>query len=107
TDLDTYDYDALGRVALAQRGTTSNPDAASSSVLAYNDLGDLESETQTLFEGTPRLVDYGYDQAGNRLAVNYPSGPVIGSTPTAINQVDALTLNASPLADYQYAGRVF
>lgn len=35
------------------------------------------------------------------------SGPVIGSTPTVINQVDALTLNAAPLVDYQYAGRVF
>ncbi len=63
--IDTYAYDAVGRMTTASRTDNGNP--ISHSVLAYNDLSDLMSEAQTLFGGpAPHRTEYGYDQAGNR-----------------------------------------
>jgi RHS repeat-associated protein len=104
TDKDTFDYDALGRLRLAKRGTTTNDDAVSSSVMAYNDLGDLDYEDQTIAEGTVRRTDYGYDQAGNRKSLAYPGGTAVAYTPTDLNQVATITRNGSPLVAYTYAG---
>ncbi|MEP0842619.1 MAG: RHS repeat protein, partial [Phycisphaerae bacterium] len=58
TTLDTWDYDAVGRPVLADRGTTGNPTATSHTVFAYTGSGDLDYETQTLAGGTPRTIDY-------------------------------------------------
>ncbi|MCP4592425.1 MAG: RHS repeat protein, partial [bacterium] len=107
TDRDTFDYDALGRLTLAQRGTAADPDAVSSSDMAYTDLGDLDYETQTIAAATPRTADYTHDQAGNRIGLDYPSGEGLTYAPTALNQVDSIDLNGSPLmVDYQYNGRL-
>ena len=43
--------------------------------------------------------------ARNRLSLTYPGGTVLAYTPTALNQVDAITLGGSPLVDYAYQGR--
>ena len=106
TDLDTFDYDALGRMTMALRGTTTEPDAVSALDCDYTGLGDLDYETQSIAQGTPRTVDYGYDQAGNRTRLEYPGGEVLTYVPTAINQVDSISLDGSPLVDYDYNGRV-
>ncbi|MFQ5493854.1 MAG: dockerin type I domain-containing protein, partial [Phycisphaerae bacterium] len=103
---DTFDYDALGRVILAERGTTTVPDAVSQSVLAYTDLGDIDFETQAIAQGAPRTVDYSHDQAGNRVTLTYPGGEVLTYAATAINQVDTIDLNAAPLVNYDYNGRL-
>ncbi|MCK4660487.1 MAG: hypothetical protein KAV82_13275 [Phycisphaerae bacterium] len=104
---DTFDYDAAGRMTLAQRGTTADPDAASRSAMGYTDLGHLDYETQTIAGGTPRTVGYDHDQAGNRIQLDYPSGEVLACTPTVVNQVGTIDLNGSPLfVDYRYNGRL-
>ena len=76
-DRNTTDYDAVGRPGLAQRGTPGDPDAVSDSTFFYTGLGDLDAEVQTIAGGTPRTIDYGYDQAGNRIQLIYPSGPTL------------------------------
>jgi RHS repeat-associated protein len=106
TDRDTFAYDAVGRITLADRGTTVDPDAISHSVMAYTDLGDLDFETQVIAWGAARTVDYTYDQAGNRKQLTYPGGEVLAYTPTALDQVDSVTLDANPLVDYSYQGRL-
>ncbi len=106
TDRDTFDYDGVGRMTLAERGTVADPDAVSGDVMAYTDLGDLDFETQTIVGGTARTVDYHHDQAGNRIQLTYPGGDVLAYTPTALNQVDTVNLNAAPLVDYDYNGRL-
>ena len=107
SDRDSYAYDALRRLTAAQRGTVVDPDAGAASAWDYTDLGDLAFETQTLAGGPPRTVEYAYDQAGNRLNVTYPGGAVLAYTPTALNQVDTIDLQGSPLlADYAYYGRL-
>jgi len=52
------------------------------------------------------LANYIYDQAGNRKQLTYPGGEVLGYTPTVLNQVDAVSLNAAPLVNYDYQGRL-
>jgi len=106
TDRDTFGYDAVSRITLADRGTTVEQDAVSHSVMGYTDLGDLDFETQTIAGGTARNVDYGYDQAGNRIQLTYPGGDVLAYTPTTLNQVDTVNLNAAPVLDYDYNGRL-
>jgi RHS repeat-associated protein len=106
TDRDTFGYDAVGRITLADRGTIGSQAAVSHSVMAYTELGDLDFETQSIAGGTARMVDYGYDQAGNRKQLTYPGTEVLTYTPTVLNQVDAVNLNASPLLDYVYQGRL-
>lgn len=106
-DRDTFEYDAVGRMTKADRGTTSDADLVSHAQLGYTDLGDLSSETQAIpgSSPTPRTVNYVYDQAGNRKQLTYPGGEVLAYTPTGFNQVDAVSLNAAPLLDYVYQGR--
>lgn len=94
--LDSFDYDALGRPRLAKRGTPGNDDVVSMTVRQYTDMGDLDYEDQTVAEGTPRTIDYDHDQAGNRTGLAYPGGSALGYTPTALNQVDAMTLKPAP-----------
>ncbi|NLF17472.1 MAG: hypothetical protein GX595_09460, partial [Lentisphaerae bacterium] len=105
TALDTWDYDAMGRPVLADRGTTGNPTAVSHTVFAYTGLGDLDYETQTLAGGAPRTTDYGNDQAGNRTSLTYPGGTALGYVPTSLNQVSTVSLNANPLLNYSYNGQ--
>ena len=106
TDRDTFGYDGVGRMTLAQRGTTVDPDAVSGDVMAYTDLGDLDFESQTIADGTARTVDYNHDQAGNRIQLTYPGGDVLAYTPTVLDQVDTVNLNAAPFLDYDYNGRL-
>jgi RHS repeat-associated protein len=107
SERDSFAYDALRRLTAAQRGTVGDPDAVAAAALDYTDLGDVAFETQTLAGGTPRTVDYAYDQAGNRLGLTYPGGATLAYTPTAVNQVDTIDLQGSPLlADYAYYGRL-
>ncbi len=100
-DVDAFTYDAVGRLWTATKGTAS-------STLAYTGLGDLDYEIQTLDGVTNRTVDYGYDQAGNRTSMAYPGGGVaLAFAPTALNQVDTVSLNSTLLVDHTYAGRLF
>jgi YD repeat-containing protein len=112
TNLDTFDYDALGRMRLADRGITGSSAATSHATYGYNDLGDLTGESLQIADGTARITSYGYDQAGNRTSLTYPGSVAVGYTPTAINQVDAMTLTPTSggsevdLVEYEYNGRM-
>ena len=104
TTLDTFDYDALGRLTLADRGTTADPDAVSHVTRDYTDLGDTDYETQAAGGRAAYTVNYGHDQAGNRATLSYPYGVTLTYTPTVVNRVDDIVLGAEPLVDYGYAG---
>ncbi len=95
--VETFDYDAVGRMTTAQRGNNA-------SAFYYTGLGDLYRETQLLPGGTVQTVDYGHDQAGNRTSMSYPGGGGLAYTHTDLNQVDTVTLNSQPLIDYDYTG---
>jgi|GEM_PF-2155711 len=108
SDVDTFDYDSAGRLTLAERGTTvgPDPDAVSKTTREYTDMGDLDFEMQTIAGGTVRTIDYSHDQAGNRMQLTYPGTEVLTYTPTVLDQVDSVTLNAAPFLDYDYNGRL-
>jgi len=108
TDLDTFAHDSTGRLTLAGRGTTVGPDpeSVSRATREYTDMGDLDFETQTIAGNTTRTVNYDYDQAGNRIQLTYPGTEVLTYTPTVLDQVDTVHLNAAPLVDYDYNGRL-
>lgn len=86
--MDTYAYDGAGRMTRATRERDSDP--VSESVFAYNDLGDLESESQELWDsGSPKVVGSTYDQAGNRLTLAYPdAGVTLRTTYDILNRPD-------------------
>ena len=100
-----YVYDGLGRMTVAQRGTTADHDAVSQSDFAYNALSQLTGETQTLFGGTAEEVTYEYDPAGNRTALDYPAAG-IGLTYRydELNRVSAIERDTQTLAEYEYDG---
>lgn len=103
---ETFGYDALRRGTMADRGTIADPDAISHSAMLYTAQGNLDYEDQAVAGGAVRRIDYAYDQAGNRISANYPSGEVLTYTPTVTNQVDTIDLNATDLVDYAYQGRL-
>jgi RHS repeat-associated protein len=104
-EIDTFAYDALGQITLAQRGVSGNLDSVSKVERLYNGLGRMTRERQTVKEeASARNVDYVYDKAGNAVTLTYPNGVEIETTFTAGNQRDTLSRGGSALADYDYVG---
>jgi RHS repeat-associated protein len=98
---ESYTYDGLDRLTLAQSG-----DLATGMVTTertYDSLSGLRSETSL-----GRTVSYSYDDAGNPTGVAYPSGVQIGrqfdplDRPQAIGPVVGGTIDSR--ADYGYRG---
>jgi len=101
---ETFTYDGLGRQLTAQK--VSDGSVIAASVFAYNDLGLLTSEAQTLFAGTERTVTYGYDQFGYRTSIGYPDGTTtITRTNTWDGRIDGLSRGGAALAGYDYIGQ--
>ncbi|PYI94663.1 MAG: hypothetical protein DME97_01420 [Verrucomicrobia bacterium] len=71
---------------------------------AYDDAGQLLSETQNISGGGgAEIVDYSYDADGNRLTTGYPTSDVISYEYSARNQlVEISDGGANPLATYAY-----
>ena len=65
-----YVYDKLGRLIQA-----TNP--AADIAFAYDPLGQVLSETQTLAGGTPRVLAHRYDALGNRIQTTLPDERVL------------------------------
>jgi RHS repeat-associated protein len=103
---DSFEYDALGRRTLAQRGTTTVPDADASCSTDYTGLGDLDFEAQTIAQETPRTVDYGFDQSGNFMSLTYPGTESLSFSVTPLGQVDTVHLGGNLLIDHNYDGRL-
>ena len=106
TVVDTYEHDALGRVKVAERGTTVDPDAVARAGREYTDLGTLDFETQKIGSAPQLTVDYTHDQAGNRWEMTYPSAESLIYFPTELNQADEIYLDYEDFIDYEYDGRM-
>ncbi len=52
-----------------EKGTDLNPDAVSKSMFSYDNLSRVTEESQAIKEDTAVVVEYTYDQAGNRLTL--------------------------------------
>jgi|GEM_PF-2784801 len=96
----TYTYDALGRMTGHRR------DADNHVVRAFNDLGQLVSEVQTV-AGVSKTIGYTRDTRGLVQSLTYPAETGL----TLTYEYDALGMNTvinrggTPLIEYQYAGR--
>lgn len=111
TDIEKYEYDQLGQLTLAEKGTTGNPDSVSKSVFTYNDLGQLASEDQTVLDSVTRSIDYTYHTGGTLDSVVSSSA---ASEPDALNydltydSRDRVTsmqeLDDTAIADYKWRG---
>ena len=89
-------YDAADRVL----AVNSNVSALT---YAYDDAGQLLSETQNISGGGgAKIVDYSYDADGNRLAIGYPTSEVVSYGYSARNQLVQIDEGANPLATYAY-----
>jgi len=60
-----YTYDALGRLTAADN-------SAAKIAFAYDPVGQLLDETQTLMGSAPRTLKHGYDPLGNRIHTTLP-----------------------------------
>ena len=94
-NVDSSGYDALGRMLAADRGSAQVE-------RDYTDLGDIDYETQTYAAGTPRTVDYGHDQAGNRTQLTYPNSVAIDYTHTRLNGVKTMDVGGRFGVEYNY-----
>ncbi|MCG3136945.1 MAG: hypothetical protein HJJLKODD_00783 [Phycisphaerae bacterium] len=103
---DHYEYDGLGRLQLARR--TVGATQISESIMTYNDLNQLESESQKLFSAAPKLLNYDYDQAGNRTALDCPAqlSECLSFDYDSLDRVNQIDRGAGGqvLADYDYNG---
>ncbi len=108
SEIDTFTYSALGRITLAQRGISGDPDDVSEVKRYYDGLGRLTREAQAVKETTALNVDYLYDKVGSITALYYPGGSLtISRTMTANNLANIISRNGTQLADYNYvSGRV-
>jgi RHS repeat-associated protein len=94
-------YDSAGRLL-----TLTNPNATIA--YAYDDAGQLLSETTTISGQAARMVSSQYDADGRRTQVTYPSGSVVAYTYTGRGQIAGITADGPPpVANYTYdiAGR--
>lgn len=95
--VETFGYDALGRLTHAARdGTVIDRH--------YTPLGYVDYEDQSIAGRATRRVDYAHDQAGNVTQLAYPGGFSLGFTPTDLNKVHTITAGGSPLVEYGYYG---
>ncbi len=93
----TTSYDAAGRVL-----TLNNSNSALS--YAYDDAGELSSETQNPVGGPgTKTVAYTYDADGNRAQLTNPDGTQVTYAYTTRNQLQSVSLSGPPpLVTYSY-----
>ncbi len=106
--IDTFTYDGIGRMRSAKRQAGSPLVEVSESHFDYNDLSQLTSESQELLNsGTPKLLNYSCDQAGNRKMLGYPADVGVNLTYTVdpLGRVDQINRNGTLLVDYDYVGQ--
>lgn len=104
-NIDKWVYDDIGQMTETKRGSSTNDDSISKSVFAYNDLGQITSETQTIEEGTALVISYQYDKAGRIKKKTYhDTSTDIEYTYTAHNKVDKIKIDGTEFADYDWIG---
>ncbi|MCG3132467.1 MAG: hypothetical protein FLDDKLPJ_03317 [Phycisphaerae bacterium] len=97
-----YAYDGAGRMLSAKKGTSGNDDALSGTTFAYDGLSRLTQEAQALLEGAAKTLAYDYDQAGNRLTLDFEAGGV--NSLMLAYDYDDLSQNTNIQARYTTAG---
>ncbi len=97
---ETFAYNPLGWMTLAQRDASNKVD------YTHDDFGQIDTETQTV-AGVAKLVDHGFNQLGERDALDYPLDTGIALTfgRDQRGQVVAIDNNLAALATYAYAGQ--
>lgn len=99
-----YEYDALGRRKLARR------DADNQVTFQYDDLGNLTSETQTVWGLTKTFSYPDYTQSGKRRTVQYPSdiSVTFSYDHDKLDNVTTIKRNGVTLVGYpQYAADIW
>lgn len=111
TDIEKFEYNDLGQLVLAQKGTSGNPDAVSKSVFTYGDLGQLLSEQQTLLESVTRTMNYTYYEDGRRKSLVNTSPVYYTDSPHYVLFYDSRgrvssmeELDSTKIAEYKWRG---
>ncbi|ANM31007.1 hypothetical protein ABI59_17655 [Acidobacteria bacterium Mor1] len=96
TTTETYDYDGLSRLRVAD-------DDDSSVTLDYDSMGNVLRETLSVAGGPGRTTESSFDGAGNELQRRYPSGRTIDYQYDALNRVNGMS-EGNSLASFFYIG---
>ena len=105
SEIDVFEFDALGKITLVQRGVSGNLDSVAKAERFHNGLGRLTREAQAVKERTALNTDYVYDKVGNTTALYYPGGALtISRTVTPANLANVISRNGTQMADYDYVG---
>lgn len=97
TTWETYGYDGLSRITLAQ-------DDDSEVNLRYDSLGNLRTDRQINGITGDWTVSYNYDSLGNCARITYPSGRVFKQGFDELNRVRNSLVDGSPISCFYYAG---
>ncbi len=92
---DDYTYDAL----LRKTGSTGRYSVTQA--WAYNDLGQLATDTTT-YSGQSYAVNFAYDTRGRMNQITYPSGRVAAYTFTDRSELDKINWAGSQIEDRAY-----
>ena len=104
-NIERYDYDGLGRLVTAEKGTSADPDAVSRSIFTFDSLSQLEQESQAIAGGTAKMVGYDYDKGGNRIEMIHHDN--VATASYAYDKRDRCTQiddGTTRLADYIWLG---
>ena len=112
TQRQSFEYDGLGRVTLAQDDASTSDGFVDSEVaLSYDSLGKVLSEAQTwrdsssgaLLTGTQTVTSV-YDGVGFRRTVAYPNDRTLSFLPDELNRPVSLVDSATGTVRYDYLG---
>jgi len=99
---ETFSYDGLGRMLTAEK--TADTVRVSLSTFEYNDFGLVSDANEVIGTATGVLMDWDYDQAGFLTDIGYPGSDSVDIAREALGRISSVSVNASTMATYQYAG---
>ncbi|MBW8017821.1 MAG: RHS repeat protein [Planctomycetes bacterium] len=108
--IETFTYDALGRMLTAVKkanlnGSTPIIDISTSTFGDYTSLGAAESiNDQYFLDQTGEDSSYTHDQAGNLTQITYPDDTVVTRTVDKRGRIDEIKESTDTLVSYDYVG---
>ena len=112
TQRQSFEYDGLGRITLAQDDANTSDGFVDSEVtLAYNSMGKVLSEAQTwrdnssgtLLTGSHSVTSV-YDGVGFRMSVAYPDDRTVIYLPDELNRPERIVDSATGTYQYDFLG---
>jgi RHS repeat-associated protein len=112
TQRQTFEYDGLGRITLAEDDANPSDGFVDSEVvLAYNSMGKVLSEAQTWRDASSGTLQTGtqtvssvYDGVGFRRSVAYPNDRTVSFLPDELNRAESIVDSATGTIRYDYLG---